>query len=345
MGVKKWIDPEITKIQNSPGRVERAPVLKAKSNINKNYKSPYSIILTVFVLCALGIYIYRNQDLFAALGKISVLDFIILIGTYAAFILSLSYLNKLIFQKLDPRIKTREIIGLQFVNNLLNKVLPKGGVAFRAMYLKRNYQLSYAFFLASFAGLVLLSIAAQALVSLVAMLWVYIQTSLLDPLLLFGFGGLLLGTIGIMLFKPQFSSEGNWVLKQIKMLAEGWNIVVQNPREILLYISVSVVILMIDALNMLIIFRALEIQITYSEAIILSSLSIIFSYVNITPDGLGIREVAYLYITSILTMSNPQIVLGSLTQRAVSLVAALLFGGISYLALVKDSKEKIPLSG
>lgn len=301
---------------------------------------PYPVILTLIALGGLLIYIIRNQDIFAAMLEISALDFLIMLMLYLVFILLLGYLSQLIIHQLNPRIKSWEIIGLQFVNNFLNKILPKGGVAFRAVYLKQRYHLSYAFFLANFVGLVLVSLASQSLVSLLAMLYIYTQTGFFSPILALGFGGLLLGTIAIMMFKPKVTADGNWLLRQIKLLAEGWGMVVQNPGNVLKYIFVSILILAVDSLTMFFVFRALEIQIQYPEAVILSSLSILFSYINITPDGLGIREVVYLYTASILTLSNPQIVLGSLTQRAVALVASMLFGGASYFALLRTKTNR-----
>lgn len=117
-------------------------------------------------------------------------------------------------------------------------------------------------------------------------------------------------------------------------MVDGWNIITENPKEVAYLIGISVVVLVIDTVNMYLIFYAINSPIDIFEAVILSSLSIILSYINITPDGLGIREGVYLYIASILTISEPLIIVGSLVQRAIALLTSIVFGGISYGLIV-----------
>ena len=158
----------------------------ANGGENKSLK-PVSIILSLIVLLALGNYLNNNRHIFTSLKNINTSFFLILTLIYFAFVLTLGYLNKIMIQKLEPNIKTKEIIGLQFINNFLNKILPKGGVAFRAMYFKQQHNLSYSFFLASFSGLVIVNIASLALVSLGAIFFIFLQTGLYNTIIIFGF--------------------------------------------------------------------------------------------------------------------------------------------------------------
>ena len=157
---------------------------------NTNRKSNWiSVILTVVVFVALIKYLYDNKEILDSLKTLTVFDILVLVFLYFVYIMVLSYLNKIIIKKLDPAIRTREIIFLQFINNLLNKILPKGGVAFRATYLKQHYQLSYSYFLASFTGLVVVNLASQALISLFAILVVYFETGSFNLIIFSGFSG------------------------------------------------------------------------------------------------------------------------------------------------------------
>ena len=305
--------------------------------------NPVSIVLTVIVFIALGKYLFENREIFDSLKKLNVPNLLILVLIYLIFILVLSYLNKIILHKLDPNIRTSEITLLQFVNNFLNKLLPKGGVAFRALYLKKHYSLPYSYFLASFTGLVVVNLASQALISLFAITLVYLRTGLYNFVIILGFLGILFGALLIMIFRPTIPGNDNWFFRNLRRLVEGWKLIVDDPKDLLRFIIISVVILLIDALNMYVVFYALKTPIQYSTALILSSISILLSYINITPDGLGIREGVYLYVSSIIGLSEIQIVFGSLVQRAVSFLPAFLFGSLGYILLSKN-RSKIQIS-
>lgn len=311
----------------------------AKLSTN-NKSNLISVILTLGVIFALVKYLLDNKQMFDSLQHLTYSNILVLVLLYFLFILALSYLNKIIISKLDPNISTAEIIFLQFVNNFLNKILPKGGVAFRAMYLKKHYQLSYSYFLASFTGLVVVNLASQALISLGSIYLIYLKTGLVNLIIVFGFLVILMGSFIVMIFKPSISPSNNWIIRIARNLVEGWKLVVDDPKDLFLFILISVGVLLIDAFNMYIVFYALETPIEYSAALILSSISILLSYINITPDGLGVREGVYLYISSIVAISETQILFGSLVQRAVSLFASFLFGSLSYMLLKNTLKKR-----
>lgn len=311
---------------------------------NNRKSNLISIVLTLVIFIALGKYLYDNREIFNSLQKLNMIDISILIILYFFFILALSYLNKVIIHKLDPRISTAEIVSLQFINNFLNKILPKGGVAFRAMYLKRHYQLSFSYFLATFTGLVVVNLVSQALISLGAMLVIYLKTGTYNLVIIFGFMAILFGSLFIIILKPTISANNNRILRSAARLVEGWKIIVNDPQDLAIFIFFSVLVLLLDALTLYVVFSALETPIQYSAALILSSLSLILSYINITPDGLGVREGVYIFISSIVALTQPQILLGSLVQRAISLIASLIFSGLGYVLLKKIKKSSPPLN-
>ena len=290
-----------------------------------------STILALVVFIALGKYLYDNIDIFESLQKLELSHIATLVLFYLVFILMLSYLNMAIIHKLEPKVGSVEIVALQFINTLLNKILPKGGVAFRAMYFKNRYQLSYSYFLATFTGLIVVGLPSQALISMFAMLAIYLKTGVYNLIVIAGFAAILLGSLFIMIFRPSFPSTNNRILKAVNRLVEGWNIIVEDLKDLTIFVLLSMVTFLIDSFNMFFVFYALGTPIMFSTALLLSSLSTILSFINITPDGLGVREGVYLYIAAIIAIPEPQILFGSLVQRAVSFSACLFFGGLSYV--------------
>ena len=298
-----------------------------------------SIILTLVVIIALGKYLYDNIRIFESLHELKLSHTTILVLIYLVFILALSYLNKAIIYKLEPRVGSLEIVALQLINNLLNKILPKGGVAFRAMYFKKQYQLSFSHFLATFTGLIVVMLPSQALISLFSMLIIYIKTGAFNLIVIAGFVAILFSSLLIIILRPSFPVTNNWLLKVVNRLVEGWNIIVEDPKDLSVFLLLSMITFLIDAFNMFFVFYALGTPIMFSTALLLSSLSFILSFINITPDGLGIREGVYLYIASIIALPEPQILLGSLVQRAVSFSVCLVFSGFSYVYITHKRRN------
>ena len=90
-----------------------------------------------------------------------------------------------------------------------------------------------------------------------------------------------------MIVRPTIPPKINQLFPSAKTLIEGWKLIIENPKDIAVFVLVSILTLLIDALSMYFVFLAINSPIQYAEAIILSSLSFILSYINITPDGLG----------------------------------------------------------
>jgi uncharacterized membrane protein YbhN (UPF0104 family) len=72
----------------------------------------------------------------------------------------------------------------------------------------------------------------------------------------------------------------------------------------------------------------------------MSSISLVMTFVNITPDSVGIREGVYMFSSDIIDLNSDIILLGSLIIRAIGLINTFVIGGISYLKLASSLKEK-----
>jgi uncharacterized protein (TIRG00374 family) len=296
-------------------------------------------ILTIIIIAALINYLVQNRSAFSSLVDLNPLYFIIIAATHILFILVLAILNKIVLQRLDPKISTLEIIYLQFVNNILNKIILKGGPAFRAVHLKRRHNLSYSKFLAAFAGVIVINLAAQSFLGLLGMYLIYLQTGLYNTVVILSFVAVMLGSLSIMIIQPKISSPQNRILREITKVVEGWQIVSRNPKDVFFFVIISIIALFMQSLNTYFVFYGINSPIGYSESLILSSLASNLAYLNITPDGLGVREGAYLYTNSILSISEPILILGSLVQRAITFITSALIGGISFLILIKKPNE------
>lgn len=304
-------------------------------NKNSKQNKTISAILSGVVLIALIFFLYSNKEAINSVTELHPKYILSVAVAHFAFIFVMGVLNTILVRRLDPEIPPNEIIFLQYINNLLNKIVPKGGPAFRAVYLKRRYNFPYSHFVTAFSGLVIIDIAAQSLIGLAGVYLIYLQTGLYFAPIIIGFAGLIMAAILIVMFRPNIPKQQNRILQVIKRVVEGWKIVIKHPTDILKYVLISILALFVKAFGMMLVFTGIASPIGLLEALLLSSLSSIFSYINITPDGLGAREAVYIFTTSVILLGEPIIVLGSLVERAITLLASTLYGGISYIILNK----------
>ena len=133
-----------------------------------------------------------------------------------------------------------------------------GGRAFRAVHLKRRHNLAYSKFLAAFAGVIVVNLAAQSLLGLLGMYMIYMQTGLYNMVVSLSFVAIILGSFFIILIQPKSSAPQNRILREINKVVEGWQIVSRNPRDVFFFVLISIIALFIQALNTYFVFYGIN---------------------------------------------------------------------------------------
>lgn len=320
--MKKNIDPQIPKNDNQD---------KSRNLIARLI----SLIFSTILLIAFAMYIKNNSEIIISLKILNIEEISILISLYILIIFFISLLNHRIIKKFLPKISILEIVSLQFINNFLNKLLPKGGVAYRGVYFKQKHKLSYSNFIASFAGLVIISLGSQSFLGLLSAYIVFLQTGVFNYVIFISLAVISSGMFFMFIVRPNPIKKGGWFFSNINKLIDGWKTITKHSKDIIAFLVFSTAILIFDSLSFYIIFSALNYPVSIFQTLILSSLSFMLTYINITPDGFGVREGAYLFISSTLIISEPMIVAASLIQRAIYFLASIVFSSISFVFLKK----------
>jgi len=310
----------------------------------RNYRKYILNIFGVFVVVLLVWYLYNNRGVLGSLKNIRWQQILGIIMLDTAMFLIGGLLNKSLIDRFDPRVSLLDCFSLQYANNFLNKILPTigGGAAFRAIYLKRKYQFPYSQFISTVGGLYVISFLSVAVVGIACLLAIYIRYNQFNLVILTVFISLLLPCLFIILFSPQIPASNNKFLKILKSIVEGWNIIKQDPKFILVYASLSVVILLISAVQTLISYQALGVQTTFISMLFLATLGIILAFLNFTPDGIGVKEGIYIFSADLVQMPDNLLVLGSLLLRGISFCTTFIIGGISYWVLMRELKRLEP---
>jgi uncharacterized protein (TIRG00374 family) len=315
---------------------------KSKKPKKFNLMRLLTYILQAIIIGLLVLYFFQNRDVLSSLKNISLqqIVWIVLLDT-TSFLIG-STINYSMYHRLEKRVSFLDCFMLQYVNNLFNKILPTigGGAAFRAIYLKKKYQFSYSEFVSSLAGLYVISFGSYSLIGIVCLIIVYFQYNIFNWIIFLAFVGIFAPTLCIIVFSPSIPDSPNRLLKILKRIVDGWNIIKKDPKFIILYTFLSLLHLIPSALLISISYQALGIQTKLIPMLLLSTLGIILAFLNFTPDGIGIKEGIYIFSSKLVQIPDEILVLGSLILRGISFCTTFVIGGIFYWFLLKQLKTQ-----
>ena len=310
-------------------------------NFLKRHKKSITNILTLVIILLMGIYLYRNREVFMHLKDLEVqyLIYIFIIQTIAIGVIALT--NKQVIRILKRDIPYKEAFLLQYSNSLLNKIVSEGGALFRGYFLKEVYKLPYTKYISTIAGLYVIGFLSNSLIGLISLIYIYLTYGKINYLVLIFFLGILLFTILLLVINPKLKNKKeNRVIRWITSILEGWGEIKKDKKKFLLFILLSVSGLLMTSFQVILVYRGLGYNVGFFESLYMSSLGMITTFVNITPDSIGVREGIYMFSSDIIGLNSDIILLGSLIIRAVALINTFLIGGISYLKLTPRLKGK-----
>ena len=298
-------------------------------------------LLGVIILVLLGWYLYRNREVFSSLYSITAWQIVLMILLEAAGYLLGSFLNYSMIRRFGFHVSYLDSVLLQYSNSFLNKIMPTigAGAAFRAVFLKKKYTFPYSQFVATLGGLYLISFIATALIGLACMAVFYLQDGLTNWVITLAFLGLLLPCLAIVIFSPSVPEKNNRFIKTVRSIISGWNILKKDWRFVVMYTAFVILQLLLSALQVLVCYRALGTQAGLIPMVFLSTLGIILTFLNFTPDGIGVREAVYVFSSNLVQIPQTVLVLGSLVLRGLSILTSMVFGGIAYWILTQQIKK------
>lgn len=303
-----------------------------------NVKKYISTAGTVMVFILMGWYLYENKGVFRNLENINIfhISIIILLQIFVGILYSV--LNYWIICKIDKRVFFIDCVYLQFANNLLNKLLPKGGAAYRGYYLKKVYNFPYSKFVSTVAGLYIVSFTTYSLWALISFVIIYMQYGVYNLLLIAAFSLLLIGTLFVVVVNPKIVNNGHRLLNIMKSIIDGWNIIKKDKKFIAQLFFITSIVLIITSLQNKMIYSALGVEVPFIKTLYMSVISILTIFINITPDGIGVKEAILMFSSDIIDINPEVVLLGSLILRAVTTLTSVCFGGLSYIFLNKKIK-------
>jgi uncharacterized membrane protein YbhN (UPF0104 family) len=307
--------------------------------------------ITVLLACVYFIYSYVRNNLsdFTKISEIS-LSYVLLIGCVWLAILVVSGLFlKALTTSFDIDLNFSEYFSISVITSFGNFFLPmKGGVGFRAVYLKSRYDFDYSYFVSSLAAnyLIVFNITSVVALACLALFYVYSGSFSLPAALVF------LGIAAFTswaIFFPPHSLEwipSRWVRERANQVLSGWHIIRRNRKTVLNLCWLS-------ALNQFLCFAVTWLEfaafhmkdsyghgIGFLQAAIFSEIGTLSFLIGITPAALGIKESLLMFSSQFLGITQSQALAVSLLDRSVNVVVLSLLFGFASICINKKLKIK-----
>ena len=298
-------------------------------------KKYFIIIINIVIFTLFGIYLYKNAGLFYELKNLSLGIILVLVFLQFLSIYIVGLIQYVIFKRIHLPIK--EFYSLQVATNFLNKFTPRGGAVFKGVYLKKKYQISYTSFISIFLGCHIITFLTMIILLLVLILYKFLCYGRFNLTLSLLLLGLLLPFAIVM--KINIKNKLHFkIFYYLDQVLTGWNII-RKDKKMLFQVSLLILTsVLVESVRYYLALLAINVAITGEQAVFIAVISILSFYINITPDGLGIREGLFLIFGSEIAYPDFT-VMASLILRAVTYVVIVIIGPISILYLNRKLKK------
>lgn len=307
------------------------------------------IVITIAVLGFFVYYFINNKEDLLKVLSVPILPLVGIMISYSIVFYLNGVFIKVILKTFKKKISLIESFYVSVISSLGNYFLPmRGGAVIRSVYLKKNFEFPYEYFVSTLYGYYIIVFLVNAFVGLISLVVISIKYGVTSiPLYLF-FGGLFVAMLVLSFVKfPVKKIKGSKnkvldkVLSVIKNILEGWNMIVENKRLLISLIVITLVALVAGIALFYFEFRALSIDASIMNVILYNCLSGVSLLVSITPGSLGIREGIFSITSDILGISNEQIMQLALLDRGVSVIVLVVLFVVLWVIKCLTEKKQI----
>ncbi len=306
--------------------------------------STKTIISVAILVILVAFAIYYLKDNISEFKQLTIANPYLLIIIIALFLLSyclISIVTKNLLYPLGVYLKSGESFMLSVMTGFYNLITPfKGGMATRAIYLKRKYNFAYVNFLATLTASYVIIFLVASTLGIISTLLIYYQTGILSGIILIIFIMTFLAMLFIMFMSPKFKErENKWLNRFIKVI-NGWHLIKNNKRVIAVTTIITLIQILLSTLMLYLQFLTFGIEISFASALFLSAIGNLSILIGITPGNLGVGEAIIVFSALTIGITPAESLSAALLGRAVSLVVLFILGPIfSYMLLKKEKNE------
>ena len=308
-----------------------------KQTFGKYQKNLLGIIVVIIFI----VYFIFNKSSFKPLLDIKP---VLLIGSflcYVGIIICNGLFIKYIVGSFDKQLDTYESVRVSLLSSIGNFFASSGaGLGFRAVYLKKKYDLRYADYMATMYGNYLLIFIINAALGIASLALIGSNGS---PQFvgagLFFIGLLVVSLLLSFLRIPNITSKNKYLsiaIRTLRKMSDGWRLVTRD-RRLLTHLSLLVLAQMI--LTVMIAWfelSSLSISIGFGQLLLFSVLGSLSIFISLTPANIGVKEGVYVLTATIIGLSTPQILSIALIDRGILFITLALVWAV----IGRDKNQK-----
>lgn len=300
--------------------------------MNSIIKSKYfRLSLSIVVLALFGFYFFRNVDKFKPLLDLNPLLLVVISFLFCLMVAINGVFTKLIIEPFKKIIPLYESVYLAIISSVGNFFAPAGaGYGFRAVYLKKKYNLSYADYTATLSGYYILIIMVNSLAGLLALILLGSKNNHNYKLVFLALLGAFLFSLFFSIFKikkeklPKVKkSLYKKLLELFSRISEGWSDITSDRMLMLKLVLLTLVTLAMSMTMTGLIIASLHLSTSFAAIMLYSVLGSLSLFINITPGNIGIKEGILLFSAGVMGFSIDQIILIAIVERGIIFITLL----------------------
>jgi hypothetical protein len=296
--------------------------------MKKTRRYTLSIVATLLVVGIFAWYIIQNWSQFQSISLESPWLLLVAAGLISINLYSFGKLFELAIEPHGVKLNRSEIYGLSVLTRFSKQISPAYiGATIRAVYLKKNYNVSYAKFSSSF----LLSNVLQLIISgtLALAIYAFHENTLFNSrpiiailvvvllFLMLIYGPL---TFFISALKRKTSNHKSKVLERLVAASEHYNKLRSHPKLLMRVFTWMLSTLAVSSATLFALYQSIGVDINVVSVVFISTLlswSMVFS---ITPAGIGVREGLMALGAGLMGVPIPQTIAVSLLLRFITFI-------------------------
>jgi len=291
----------------------------------------------LLIIVALFIYYIIEHILdFKQLSLVNPIYLFVLIALFIFTYYLISIITKNLLYPLGVKLKGFEAFALSVITGFYHLITPfRGGTVVRAVYLKKKHAFSYTDFLASLAGMYVITFLIASFIGLISTLFINYFYGSFSWIIFFVFLAVFLPLLIIVALSPKLGlTKNNFINRFIKVI-NGWHLIKNNKRVIIVITLVSLIQLIIGAFMLYLQFRVFGFDIDFIKCLFLASLGSLSLLIAITPAGLGINEAVIVFSALTIGITPAQSLSVALLGRAIQMLILFTLGPIFSALLIK----------
>ncbi len=321
-----------------PGEEKSIGVMHERSRDNMRIRKVISIFFLVFI-CITAVYYYlKHRDDFYLITTLSVGSVLVVASLIIIHQLIYGLQLKILTDHYNLDLNFLQCFGLSRMATFINLWTPVGGGAsFKAIYLKKFYNLNYSSYIASMGIVNVIHILVNSLGAMILLLF----TGKRIAMFLFLTAGLCsLGTLSFFLAGHKMGKYLIPLIRYFKNIFEAWEDIRRDRVTIMKLITLSFFIFLLSTIGIYFLFRAFSSDLSLPASGTIAAFTAITGVINLIPGNFGIREAVIIMISGIYGIQVNESIHAAALGRILSVIWTFLLAPL-FKCNISEKKGKV----